>query len=248
MSVLLYNVLSELTGFKPPWGILFGVRPAKLMHRFTDEMGEKAARDYFINTFLATPQKTDLAIEVMHHENKIISLSSHNSFSLYVSIPFCPTRCAYCSFVSHSIEKTHKLLEPYVDLLCKELEKKGQVAKALGLRLETVYFGGGTPTTLSASQLSRLFGVIEKNFDLSTLREYTVEAGRPDTITKDKLYEAKQGGVNRISINPQTMNEQTLKRVGRKHTPDMVRKCFEMARKMGFDNINMDLIDRKSVV
>ena len=138
MSVLLYNVLSELTGFKPPWGILFGVRPAKLMHRFADEMGEKAARDYFINTFLATPQKTDLAIEVMHHENKIISLSSHNSFSLYVSIPFCPTRCAYCSFVSHSIEKTHKLLEPYVDLLCKELEKTGQVAKALGLRLETV--------------------------------------------------------------------------------------------------------------
>ena len=242
MSVLLYNVLSELTGFKPPWGILFGVRPAKLMHRFADEMGEKAARDFFINTFLATPQKTDLAIEVMHHENKIISLSSHNSFSLYVSIPFCPTRCAYCSFVSHSIEKTHKLLEPYVDLLCKELEKTGQVAKALGLRLETVYFGGGTPTTLSASQLSRLFDVIEKNFDLSTLREYTVEAGRPDTVTEDKLMALKGAGVGRISINPQSFNDEVLDSIGRRHTSKQTLDAFALARKCGFNNINMDLI------
>ena len=242
MSVLLYNVLSELTGFKPPWGILFGVRPAKLMHRFADEMGEKAARDYFINTFLATPQKTDLAIEVMHHENKIISLSSHNSFSLYVSIPFCPTRCAYCSFVSHSIEKTHKLLEPYVDLLCKELQKTGQVAKALGLRLETVYFGGGTPTTLSASQLSRLFDVIEKNFDLSTLREYTVEAGRPDTVTEDKLMALKGAGVGRISINPQSFNDEVLDSIGRRHTSKQTLDAFALARKCGFNNINMDLI------
>ena len=242
MSVLLYNVLSELTGFKPPWGILFGVRPAKLMHRFADEMGEKAARDYFINTFLATPQKTDLAIKVMHHENKIISLSSHNSFSLYVSIPFCPTRCAYCSSVSHSIEKTHKLLEPYVDLLCKELEKTGQVAKALGLRLETVYFGGGTPTTLSASQLSRLFDVIEKNFDLSTLCEYTVEAGRPDTVTEDKLMALKGAGVGRISINPQSFNDEVLDSIGRRHTSKQTLDAFALARKCGFNNINMDLI------
>ncbi len=242
MSVLLYNVLSELMGFKPPWGILFGVRPAKLMHRFTNEMGEQAARDYFINTFLATPQKTDLAIEVMHHENKIISLSAHNSFSLYVSIPFCPTRCAYCSFVSHSIEKTHKLLEPYVDLLCKELEKTGQVAKAFGLRLETVYFGGGTPTTLSAPQLSRLFDVIEKNFDLSTLREYTVEAGRPDTVTEAKLMALKSAGVGRISINPQSFNDTVLEAIGRRHTSKQTLDAFYLARKCGFDNINTDLI------
>lgn len=242
MSVLLYNTLSELTGFKPPWGILFGVRPAKLMHRFAGEMGEQEARNYFVDTFLATPQKTDLAIEVMHHENKIISLSSHNSFSLYVSIPFCPTRCAYCSFVSHSIERTHKLLEPYVELLCKELEKTGRLARNLGLRLETIYFGGGTPTTLSANQLSTLFDVIEKNFDLSTLREYTVEAGRPDTVTEAKLMALKSAGVGRISINPQSFNDDVLKAIGRRHTCEQTIEAFELARKCGFDNINTDLI------
>ncbi|MDE6471227.1 MAG: coproporphyrinogen dehydrogenase HemZ, partial [Eubacterium sp.] len=166
MSVLLYEVLSELLGFQPAWGILFGVRPAKLMHRFTECYGEQGARDYFINNFLASPQKTDLAIEVMKHENEIISLSKRNSFSLYVSIPFCPTRCSYCSFVSHSIEKTRRLMAPYVDLLCKELEETGRIAKSLNLRLETIYFGGGTPTTLEADMLKRLFDVIKSSFDL----------------------------------------------------------------------------------
>lgn len=202
MSVLLYNVLSEITGFKPPWGILFGVRPAKLMHRFVDEMGEEKARKYFIDEFLATAKKTDLALEVMKHENKIIALSKPESFSLYVSIPFCPSRCAYCSFVSHSIERTHKLLEPYVELLCTELEKTAEIAKKLNLRLETIYFGGGTPTTLSAEQLTRLFGVIKSDFDLTHLREFTVEAGRPDTVTEEKLMALKNAGVGRISINP----------------------------------------------
>lgn len=140
MSALLYDVLSDILGFKPPWGILFGVRPAKLMHRFVEQMGEEKARAYFINDFLATPEKTNLAIEVMKHENQIISLSGENSFSLYVSIPFCPTRCSYCSFVSHSIERTKALVSPYVELLCKELKSIAQVAKNLSLRLETVYF------------------------------------------------------------------------------------------------------------
>ncbi len=242
MSVLLFNVLCEITGFKPPWGILFGVRPAKLMHRYVEELGEERARNHFINTFLASPQKTDLALEVMHRENKIISLSSHNSFSLYVSIPFCPTRCAYCSFVSHSIEKTHKLLEPYVNLLCSELEKTGHIAKQLGLRLETIYFGGGTPTTLSASQLKKLFDVISDNFDLSALREYTVEAGRPDTVTQDKLIALKNAKVGRISINPQTFNDDVLNTIGRRHTSHQTVEAFELAKKCGFDNINMDLI------
>lgn len=242
MSVLLFNVLCEITGFKPPWGILFGVRPAKLMHRYVEELGGERARNHFINTFLASPQKTDLALEVMHRENKIISLSSHNSFSLYVSIPFCPTRCAYCSFVSHSIEKTHKLLEPYVNLLCSELEKTGHIAKQLGLRLETIYFGGGTPTTLSASQLKKLFDVISDNFDLSALREYTVEAGRPDTVTQDKLIALKNAKVGRISINPQTFNDDVLNTIGRRHTSHQTVEAFELAKKCGFDNINMDLI------
>lgn len=242
MSVLLYEVLSELLGFQPAWGILFGVRPAKLMHRFTECYGEQGARDYFINNFLASPQKTDLAIEVMKHENEIISLSKRNSFSLYVSIPFCPTRCSYCSFVSHSIEKTRRLMAPYVDLLCKELEETGRIAKSLNLRLETIYFGGGTPTTLEADMLKRLFDVIKSSFDLSYLREYTVEAGRPDTVTKDKLLALKNAGVTRISINPQSFNDSVLDAIGRKHSAQQTIDAFMLARECGFDNINMDFI------
>ncbi|MCM1115167.1 MAG: coproporphyrinogen dehydrogenase HemZ [Clostridium sp.] len=242
MSVLLYSVLRELLGYQPPWGILFGVRPAKLMHRFCEKYGEAGARNYFINTFLATPHKTDLAIEVMKHENKIIALSQPESFSLYVSIPFCPSRCAYCSFVSHSIERTKRLMEPYVDLLCKELARTGEIAKALGLRLETIYFGGGTPTTLEAPQLTKLFHTISNSFDLSSLREYTVEAGRPDTVTDEKLLALKNAQVSRISINPQSFNDEVLNEIGRKHTVQQTIDAFELARKIGFDNINMDLI------
>ena len=242
MSVLLYNTLSELMGIQSAWGILFGVRPAKLMHRFTECYGERGARDYFINNFLVSPEKTDLAIEVMKHENKIIALSRENSFSLYVSIPFCPTRCAYCSFVSHSIERTKKLIVPYVDLLCKELEETGRLAKELNLRLETIYFGGGTPTTLDAESLKKLFDTISTSFDLSALREYTVEAGRPDTVTREKLTALRNAGVTRISINPQSFNDEVLKEIGRKHTCAQTMEAFNLARECGFDNINMDFI------
>ncbi|MGN0521019.1 MAG: coproporphyrinogen dehydrogenase HemZ [Eubacterium sp.] len=242
MSVLLYNALSELTGFKPPWGILFGVRPAKLMHRFCEELGEQGAKDYFENVFLVTKEKTELAVDVMKHENEIIKLSKGNSFSLYISIPFCPTRCSYCSFVSHSIEKTKRLIKPYVDLLVKELEKTAQTAKQLNLHLETVYLGGGTPTTLDAEDLTKLLTAVEKNFDLSSLREYTVEAGRPDTVTKEKLFALKNAGVSRISINPQSFNDRVLNAIGRHHTSRQTLDAFELARGCGFDNINMDLI------
>lgn len=180
MSVLLYNTLSELLGMKSAWGVLYGVRPAKLMHRFTEDLGEQGAREYFTDKFLVSPDKVDLTIEVMKHENKVISLSQQDSFSLYVSIPFCPTRCSYCSFVSHSIERTKKLIAPYVDLLCSELKETGRIAKELGLRLETVYFGGGTPTSLDADSLTRIFSTISESFDLSQLREYTVR--RADRI------------------------------------------------------------------
>jgi len=242
MSVLLYNTLSQIMGFKPPWGILFGVRPAKLMHRYHDMLGEEGVRNYFINEFLVTPEKTDLALKVMQNENKIIALSKKNSFSLYVSIPFCPTRCSYCSFVSHSIERTKKLIKPYVDLLVCELEQTGKIARDLNLRLESIYFGGGTPTTLESSDLLRLFSAIEKNFDLSSLREYTVEAGRPDTISTDKLSAIKSAGIDRISINPQSFSDKVLESIGRKHTAKQTLDAFELARKCGFDNINMDFI------
>ena len=179
LSVTLYRLLSGILGFAPPWGVLYGVRPAKLMHRLCAQMGDDAAVAHFQTAFLTQKSKAELAHEVMLHENRSIARSGPKSFSLYVSIPFCPTRCAYCSFVSHSIEKTHKLMTPYVDLLLRELEETSKYAKELGLELATVYFGGGTPTTLSAQDLGRIFSTIEQNFDLSHLMEYTVEAGRP---------------------------------------------------------------------
>ncbi len=242
MSVLLYTTLSELTNFYPEWGILFGVRPAKLMHRFYEKMGEQGARDYFEKVFLVSKEKTDLAVNVMKHENKIIALSRKNSFSLYISIPFCPTRCSYCSFVSHSIERTKKLIKPYIALLIEEIKETSKIADALGLRLETVYFGGGTPTSLDADDLKRLLDAVESHFDLSTVREYTVEAGRPDTITQDKLLVLKNAGVGRISINPQSFNDRVLETIGRHHTAHQTAEAFDLARKCGFDNINMDLI------
>ena len=241
MSLWLVGVLSEITGFTPPWGILYGVRPARLMHAKCDELGNDGAKRFFLDS-LVTPEKTALAFEVMESENEIIKLSKSNSCSLYVSIPFCPTRCSYCSFVSHSIENAGSLIDSYVELLCKELETKAKVIKDLGLRLETVYFGGGTPTTLSASQLAALLKCIEKSFDLSTLREYTVEAGRPDTVTPEKLEVLKAFGVNRISINPQTFNDEVRTKIGRRHTTAQTLEAFEMARRAGFNNINTDLI------
>ena len=192
--------------------------------------------------FLVSDEKISLVCDVAESENKIISLSQNNSFSLYVSIPFCPTRCSYCSFVSHSIERAAPLLGDYLSLLEKELEETGKYAAALGLRLETVYFGGGTPTTLSAQQLKRVLFAVEKNFDLSCLREYTVEAGRPDTVTAEKLNTLKAAGVGRISINPQTFQDSVLQAIGRRHTSAQTLAAYETAVKCGFDDINMDFI------
>lgn len=242
LSVLLYHVLSEILEIRYPWGLLYGVRPARRMHALTDSLSEEEAKRVFREKYLVNHEKTELAVSVMHSENKIIALSDCKSFSLYISIPFCPTRCSYCSFVSHAIENTVKLIDPYVDLLIREIEETAVYARLLGLRLETVYFGGGTPTTLSAKNLARLFEAIEKNFDLSTVREYTVEAGRPDTVTKDKLLTLKSAGVSRISINPQSFNDAVLKTIGRQHTSSQTVSAFELARNCGFDNINMDFI------
>lgn len=242
LSVLFYSVLSRLLRIEYPWGILYGVRPARFLHSLTDRLGADAARSIFKNQYLVTDEKINLTSSVMESENKIIALSKPESFSLYVSIPFCPTRCSYCSFVSHSIENTHRLINDYVKLLVDEIRETAGYAKALGLRLESVYFGGGTPTTLSAEQLALLFNTIEESFDLSTVREYTVEAGRPDTITKDKLLALKNAGVTRISINPQTFNDDVREYIGRHHTSKQTLDALETARSVGFDNINMDFI------
>lgn len=241
---LAYPLLKELCGFSPKWGMLTGVRPSKLIMNKMVEIGEDGARDYFTKRFFADEKKTELALSVAKTELRIIENSPENSFSLYVSIPFCPTRCSYCSFVSHSIgtDSAKKLMPEYVNKLCEEIEFTAKKAKENGLVLTNVYWGGGTPTTLEAEDLDRVLTAIEDNFDLSECGEYTVEAGRPDTITEEKLLVLKKHNVGRISINPQTFSDSVLKAIGRCHTTALTEEKYHLARKVGFDSINMDLI------
>ncbi len=240
----IFEALSDITGYTPPWGVLTGVRPSKLMLRLNESMGEEAAYRYFTEDLLVSKEKADLAATVAAAEEKIVALSEKNSFSLYVSIPFCPTRCSYCSFVSHSISNpsARKLLPEYLEMLSQELELTGKIASELGLKLESIYFGGGTPGVLEASQLDRLLCSVENGFDLSALREYTVEIGRPDTVTPEKLRALKLHNVERISINPQTFNQKTLDIIGRKHSVEQAVKAYQLARAYDFKSINMDLI------
>lgn len=239
---LLYKLLCDFTGLTQPWGILTGVRPVKLLRKLAEESNEEQAVKKFENDFFVSNEKIALSRETEHNERKILELSRTESFSLYVGIPFCPSRCSYCSFVMASIERAKKLIEPYTKLLCEEIKRTAEIANKLGLRLETVYFGGGTPTTLSAEQLDTVLRTVNKSFDMSTCREFTVEAGRPDTIDNAKLFALKENKVDRISINPQTTNDEVLKTIGRKHTAQQFFDAFELARKCGFDNINTDLI------
>lgn len=239
---LLYKLLCDFTGLTQPWGILTGVRPVKLLRRLAEESNEEQAVKKFEKDFFVSNEKIALSRETEHNERKILELSKPESFSLYVGIPFCPSRCSYCSFVMASIERAEKLIEPYTKLLCEEIKQTAEIASKLGLRLETVYFGGGTPTTLSAEQLDTVLKTVNNSFDMSTCREFTVEAGRPDTIDIAKLFALKENKVDRISINPQTVNDEVLKTIGRKHTAQQFFDAFELARKCGFDNINTDLI------
>ena len=187
MTTLLYRLLSALLQTEQEWGLVTGVRPVKLLRRLTAQNGTAAALAHFREKLRVSPEKLTLLETVLKNENETLALSRPESYSLYVSIPFCPTRCDYCSFVSQTVESAAKLMPDYVECLKKELAFTGDEMRALGLRLETIYFGGGTPTTLSADRLAALFAVIEKHFDLSHLREYTVEAGRPDTVTAEKF-------------------------------------------------------------
>lgn len=244
MAVALFDALSRATGYRPQWGILTGVRPSKLMNRLIAQYGADGARNYFRKRLLVCADKTELAFHVAHAEKRILDTSRPESCSLYISIPFCPTRCSYCSFVSHSItaSKAKKLLPRYVELLCEELARTGRIVSELGLRLETVYYGGGTPTTLDVEDLLRIHAVLKEHFDLSTVREYTVEAGRPDTVTSQRLEALKCMGATRISINPQSFNDEVLAEIGRSHTAQCAEDAFLLARAYGFSNINMDLI------
>ncbi len=242
LATLLYNCLVKITNRTLPWGLLTGVRPIKLFRKLADDEGTENAENHFKNTLLVSDEKLNLAKITEANERKILNLSRKDSFSLYVSIPFCPSRCNYCSFVSQSVEKAKHLIAPYVDILLKEIEETAKIAKDLNLRLETVYIGGGTPTTLSADDLSRILNKIRQSFDMSFVREFTVEAGRPDTITEEKLRAILDSGCDRLSINPQTLNDSVLNAIGRRHTTEEFVSAFNLARKLGFKHINTDLI------
>ena len=239
---LLYQLLRDYTGVDQPWGLLTGVRPIKLFRHLTEEHGAAYAERRFLDSYYVSPEKVSLAAMTERNERRILEFSRPESFSLYVGIPFCPSRCSYCSFVMASVERAKKLIQPYTDLLCEEIKATGEIAAKLGLRLESVYFGGGTPTTLSPEQLDKVLTAVRESFDLGTCREFTVEAGRPDTITAEKLYSLKENKVDRISINPQTVSDEVLQRIGRRHTARQFFDAFALARDCGFHNINTDLI------
>lgn len=242
-GVLIYRILSDATGFCPPWGVLTGIRPVKLfLSRMMQGDDEQKLRAHFCEDCRMSEERFSLAMQTANVQKQLLARQTPDSFSLYISIPFCPTRCAYCSFVSHSIEKAAKLIPDYVTKLCEELRLTGEIAAKLGLRLRTVYFGGGTPTTLSAEQLSRICDTISSCFDVKNVWEYTVEAGRPDTITREKLEVIRAAGADRISINPQTLSDSVLSVIGRRHTSKQIRDAFALARSCGCRNINMDLI------
>ncbi len=237
----LYEYLCEQTGKELAWGMLTGVRPTKLvMQKLEVEMDEKAIVHFLQEEYCVSKKKAELALAIAKREKKLLEQLRKDGFSLYVGIPFCPSICSYCSFSSSPIDVWKERMDEYLDALCKEISALGQMAGTR--RPDTIYIGGGTPTSLSAKQLERLLSTIEQSFSLEQVLEYTVEAGRPDSITKEKLEVIRRHPVTRISVNPQTMQQKTLDLVGRRHTVQDVKEIFRMARELGFDNINMDLI------
>lgn len=239
---MLYTALSGLTGISPSWGVLTGIRPVKKVNQLvTEGKTEDEIRSILKEKYFVKDDKIDLAYLTSVTQMPLLN-SSQDSFSLYVSIPFCPTRCSYCSFVSHSMATAIKLIPDYIDKLCEEIKITAAIADKLKLNLNTVYFGGGTPTSITAEQLNTIMQCVSANFNLSQIQEYTVEAGRADTITKEKLMVIKNNGAKRISINPQTMNNDVLRAIGRNHTAEQTIDAYNMAREIGFDVINMDLI------
>lgn len=238
----LYRLLSEYSGQTLPWGTLTGIRPTKIpMSMLRDGRNETDIRTYMSETYLASEQKINLSMEIARREMELLhKIDYEDGYSLYVGIPFCPSICSYCSFSSSPIGLWEDKADDYLTALDKEIE---YVSHAFcHKKLNTVYIGGGTPTTLSPKQLQRLLDKIEAGFDFSHLLEYTVEAGRPDSITRDKLNVLREHNISRISINPQTMKQGTLDIIGRRHTVEQTVESFRFAREMGFDNINMDLI------
>ena len=238
----MYQQISAYTKKELSWGILTGIRPTKiLMKKLEEGYQEEEIKKWFKNRYFVSDKKADLGLEIAKREKSLLEhLDYKDGYSIYIGIPFCPTTCAYCSFTSYPIRQWEDHVDDYLDALCKELSFVGSVSKEK--KLNTVYIGGGTPTTLTAAQMDRLLTHMERTFSYEYLKEFTVEAGRPDSITKDKLEVLRAHNISRISVNPQTMQQKTLDAIGRRHTVEDVVNVFHMARELGFDNINMDLI------
>lgn len=240
VKLTIYELLKRETGLRPQWGLLTGVRPAKIISGLLAEgKNDEFALEYLTKDYLVMEHKARLALTVAKAEQKLLGKNKPNDISLYIGIPFCPTRCLYCSFTAYPLAQYKDRVDEYLDAMFRELEFLAEYGK--DFELKNIYIGGGTPTSLSELQLERLLRKVAELFHTEDM-EYTVEAGRPDTITKEKLRLMKEYGVNRISINPQTMNEETLKRIGRKHSVEDIRRVFHEARELGHENINMDLI------
>lgn len=238
----MYELLCEHSGRMLPWGILTGIRPAKIPLRlFMEGRPEEEIADALRREYRCAPEKAKLALEVARREYGLTAGMDHeNGINIYIGIPFCPSICAYCSFSSYPASQYENQMEAYLDALEQELAYAGDAVR--GRTLRTVYIGGGTPTALREDAFDRLLRMIERYLPMNDVQEYTVEAGRPDSISREKLCCMKEYGVSRISINPQSMKQHTLELLGRKHTVDDVRRVFDMSRELGFDNINMDLI------
>ena len=238
-----YLAAMQVLDAAPPWGALSGVRPSKLSTKalLAGKTRRQAERE-LETEFFVTPERARLCVDASEHTVEAMNLLEARDLSVYIGIPFCPTRCAYCSFVSESVERFGEFLPPYLDCLLREVEYTGKLLCESGRHVRTLYMGGGTPTTLSSAQMARLLDAVNRQFDLSRCLEFTVEGGRPDTLDAEKLRVIKNGGATRISINPQTMSDAVLKAVGRRHTARQTAEVFALAREAGFDDINMDLI------
>ncbi len=238
-----YKCAGEIKNIKLPWGVMCGVRPAKNISTFLDiGMSKEEIFDMFGELYEADEKKLNLAYEVSKNEREIIKNTPKDSVSIYIGIPFCPTRCLYCSFVSTDIRVSGKYVNEFVEKLLIEVEETAKIIEKSQKKLDSIYIGGGTPTTLDEENLEKLLSKIKTSFDIENINEYTVEAGRVDTINKKKIEILKNYGVKRISINPQTMNNKTLSKINRNHTEEDIIKVFKMANEVGFSCINADLI------
>jgi len=237
-----YTALSEVNGKTLPWGNLTGIRPTKIAMGMLEEgKSEEEILNFLKEAHYVSDEKAQLSLDIAGREKKLLSTVHYeNGYSLYIGIPFCPTTCLYCSFTSYAIAMYRQRVEEYIDCLIKEMHFVAEVYK--DKILDSVYIGGGTPTTLEAGQLDRMITALKDIFDFSTVQEFTVEAGRADSITREKLEVLYKHNVDRISVNPQTMKQETLDIIGRRATVEQVREAYEMARKIGFSNINMDII------